>query len=77
MRGRRSGRPLPRTDHTHSRAVGSIQSNTRTLYIGGLQRTEGQDLQEVVTRHFEEWGEVEVGVFAPSLLLAAGRSALT
>lgn len=53
-------RGLPLVTCAPRPAVGSIQSNTRTLYVGGLQRTEGQDLKEVVTRHFAEWGEVEV-----------------
>mmetsp|Transcript_22865 Transcript_22865/g.73595 ORF Transcript_22865/g.73595 Transcript_22865/m.73595 type:complete len:467 (+) Transcript_22865:3-1403(+) len=39
--------------------VGSFNDNSRTLYVGGLQRTPGMDLKEVIERHFGEWGEVE------------------
>ena len=52
-----------RDRHTSHRddmsGAGSFQMNTRTLYIGGVKRSEGQDLPKIVEKHFEEWGEVE------------------
>lgn len=43
--------------------TGSYNSSSRTLYVGRLQRTpyakKQGALKDVVTKHFEEWGEVE------------------
>ncbi|KAI0925681.1 hypothetical protein AcV5_008353 [Taiwanofungus camphoratus] len=40
--------------------VGSFQRQNRTLYIGRIKETgTGVETEEVVRRHFEEWGEIE------------------
>jgi len=43
--------------------VGSFNNNSRTLYVGRLQRTPYADkpkaLNKALEKHFEEWGEVE------------------
>lgn len=37
--------------------VGSFQRQNRTLYIGRIHATD--DIEEIVARHFQEWGQVE------------------
>lgn len=40
--------------------VGSFQRQNRTLYIGRIKETgTGPETEEVVRRHFREWGEIE------------------
>ncbi|EGN98620.1 hypothetical protein SERLA73DRAFT_181170 [Serpula lacrymans var. lacrymans S7.3] len=40
--------------------VGSFNRQNRTLYIGRIKETgNGQETEEVIQRHFKEWGEVE------------------
>ncbi|EPQ52501.1 hypothetical protein GLOTRDRAFT_140228 [Gloeophyllum trabeum ATCC 11539] len=40
--------------------VGSFQRQNRTLYIGRIKETgTGPETEEVVKRHFKEWGEIE------------------
>ncbi|CAG7849313.1 Pre-mRNA-splicing factor CWC2 [Serendipita indica DSM 11827] len=40
--------------------VGSFQRENRTLYIGRIKETgPGPDTEEVVRRHFSEWGEID------------------
>ena len=40
--------------------VGSFQRQNRTLYIGRIKETGvGTETEEVVRRHFKEWGEIE------------------
>ena len=40
--------------------VGSFNRQNRTLYIGRIKETgNGQETEEVVTRHFREWGTIE------------------
>ncbi|OCH88568.1 hypothetical protein OBBRIDRAFT_820128 [Obba rivulosa] len=40
--------------------VGSFQRQNRTLYIGRIKETgTGTETEEVVRRHFKEWGEIE------------------
>ncbi|KAI0649030.1 hypothetical protein C8Q79DRAFT_903689 [Trametes meyenii] len=40
--------------------VGSFQRQNRTLYIGRIKETgTGAETEEVVRRHFKEWGEIE------------------
>ncbi|KZT23273.1 hypothetical protein NEOLEDRAFT_1096268 [Neolentinus lepideus HHB14362 ss-1] len=40
--------------------VGSFQRQNRTLYIGRIKETgTGVETEEVVKRHFKEWGEIE------------------
>ncbi|KAL6708233.1 Pre-mRNA-splicing factor [Coniothyrium glycines] len=37
--------------------VGSFQQQNRTLYIGRIHVTD--DIEEIVSRHFQEWGQIE------------------
>ena len=37
--------------------VGSFQRQNRTLYIGRIHVTD--DIEEIVSRHFQEWGQIE------------------
>ena len=37
--------------------VGSFMRQNRTLYVGRIHVTD--DIEEVVARHFAEWGEIE------------------
>lgn len=37
--------------------VGSFTRQNRTLYIGRMKET--RDSEEVIERHFQEWGEIE------------------
>lgn len=40
--------------------VGSFSRQNRTLYIGRIKETgPGHETEEVVRRHFKEWGEIE------------------
>jgi hypothetical protein len=40
--------------------VGSFNRQNRTLYIGRIKETgSGPDTEEIVTRHFKEWGTIE------------------
>ncbi|KAJ7043339.1 hypothetical protein C8F04DRAFT_1074445 [Mycena alexandri] len=40
--------------------VGSFNRQNRTLYIGRIKETgNGQETEEVVMRHFKEWGQIE------------------
>lgn len=41
--------------------VGSFQRQNRTIYIGRIHVTD--DIEEIVARHFAEWGQVERGMF--------------
>lgn len=41
--------------------VGSFTRENRTLHVAGLKRT--ANLEEVVTAHFAEFGELEAGSF--------------
>ena len=44
--------------------VGSFNRQNRTLYIGRIKETgNGQETEEVVTRHFREWGTIERSKF--------------
>lgn len=40
--------------------IGSINDDCRTLYVAGLKRLDGYDLKDAITRHFSEWGEIEL-----------------
>lgn len=37
--------------------VGSFMRQNRTLYVGRVHVTD--DIEEIVARHFQEWGQVE------------------
>src|SRR2546423_1806374 len=37
--------------------VGSFMRQNRTLYVGRIHVTD--DIEEIVARHFQEWGEIE------------------
>ena len=39
--------------------MGSFESNSRTLYVGHLNKDCGEDLDALLWKHFSEWGEVE------------------
>jgi hypothetical protein len=61
------GKPIVFCKLTRSRTyredmggVGSFTRDNRTLYIEGIRKTANMD--EVVTRHFAEWGEMEYGL---------------
>ena len=44
--------------------VGSFQRQNRTLYIGRIKETgTGPETEEVVRRHFKEWGEIEKSTY--------------
>lgn len=45
--------------------VGSFMRVNRTIYVGRIHVTD--DIEEVVARHFAEWGQVERGEFGDSL----------
>ena len=53
--------------------VGSFARQNRTLYVGRIKETgTGPETEEVVKRHFREWGEIEKSASLPrSLLLFA------
>ena len=51
--------------------VGSFQRQNRTLYIGRIKETgTGVETEEVVRRHFKEWGEIEKSTCPCSLSFA-------
>ena len=39
--------------------VGSMNHDCRTIYVAGLERKDGQNLEEILNKHFSEFGEVE------------------
>ena len=40
--------------------VGTFTRQNRTLYVGRIKETgAGPETEEVVRRHFKEWGEIE------------------
>lgn len=42
--------------------VGSFNRQNRTLYVGRIKETgTGPETEEVVLRHFKEWGDIERG----------------
>ena len=46
--------------------VGSFTRHNRTLYIGRIKETgDGKETEEVVVRHFKEWGPIERGMSEP------------
>lgn len=55
------GRERHATDRDDMSGVGNFTRNSRTLYVGGLKSgvEKPKQLEATVTKHFEEWGEVE------------------
>lgn len=44
--------------------VGSFARQNRTLYVGRIKETgTGPETEEVVRRHFREWGEIEKSAY--------------
>lgn len=44
--------------------VGSFARQNRTLYVGRIKETgTGVETEEVVKRHFKEWGEIEKSAY--------------
>lgn len=44
--------------------VGSFNRQNRTLYVGRIKETgNGQETEEIVLRHFKEWGDIERGEY--------------
>lgn len=60
--------------------VGSFNRQNRTLYVGRIKETgPGPETEEIVTRHFKEWGEIErstfiTGVYRNGTLIAISPS---
>merc|ERR1712139_647846 len=53
------GRERHRAHRDDMGGVGSFESNSRTLYIGGLRKQEGVDMKPIVQKHFAQFGEIE------------------
>jgi len=53
------GRERHRTDREDMGGVGSFSRDNRTLYIGGLRKISGVNLEQLVWEQFSEWGEIE------------------
>lgn len=48
--------------------VGSFNRQNRTLYVGRIKETgPGPETEDIVTRHFKEWGEIERSMLSNSL----------
>lgn len=44
--------------------VGSFSRQNRTLYVGRIKETgPGPETEEIVIRHFKEWGEIEKSMY--------------
>ena len=44
--------------------VGTFTRQNRTLYVGRIKELgTGEETEEIVRRHFKEWGEVEKSAF--------------
>lgn len=51
--------------------VGTFTRQNRTLYVGRIKETgTGPETEEVVKRHFKEWGEIEKSACQSILVLA-------
>lgn len=51
------GRERHATDRDDMTGVGSFVRNCKTLYISGLKSYSGINYDDVLTRHFGEWGQ--------------------
>eukprot|EP00741_Cyanophora_paradoxa_P000223 tig00000402_g216.t1 len=59
------GRERFSTDREDMGGVGCFNRDNKTLYLGGLQAYANKDLEEVIWRHFTEWGDIlQLKVFA-------------
>jgi hypothetical protein len=48
--------------------VGSFMRQNRTVYIGRIHVTD--DIEEIVARHFAEWGPIERGKYSSRMYIA-------
>jgi len=55
------GRERHRTDRDDMGGVGSFSRENRTLYLGGIRKIKGVDLEDLLMKNFREWGELEYG----------------
>jgi len=55
------GRDKFATDRDDMGGVGNFNRENKTLYVGGLKNIPGVDMDEIVIRHFKEFGELEYG----------------
>ncbi|KAL6068475.1 Pre-mRNA-splicing factor CWC2 [Balamuthia mandrillaris] len=53
------GRERHRMDRDDMGGRGSFSRDNRTLYVGGLRRVKGADLEELIRKNFIEWGHIE------------------
>ncbi|KAL9651188.1 hypothetical protein ABK040_008259 [Willaertia magna] len=53
------GRAKFATDREDMAGVGSFNRDCKTLYISNLKYIQNLDYEEMLTRHFKEWGEIE------------------
>jgi hypothetical protein len=53
------GRERHRTDRDDMGGIGSFERNSRTLYLGGLRITSGSNTEDIVRKHFGEFGTIE------------------
>jgi hypothetical protein len=53
------GRNKFATDRDDMGGVGTFSRDNRTIYVSDLKNVEDTDMEEVVIRHFKEWGELE------------------
>ncbi|KAJ3041055.1 Pre-mRNA-splicing factor [Rhizophlyctis rosea] len=51
------GRERHRDERDDMGGVGSFEKDNRTLYVGNISQS--RDMEEVIRKHFEEWGEIE------------------
>lgn len=47
--------------------VGSFMRQNRTIYVGRIHVTD--DIEEVVARHFAEWGQIERSEYLPRTII--------
>jgi RNA recognition motif-containing protein len=53
------GRDKFATDRDDMGGIGTFSRDNRTIYVSNLKNVEDTDMDEVVIRHFKEWGELE------------------
>ena len=52
------------TDREDMGGVGNFNRNCKTLYISGIKHAPGDNLEDILARHFGEWGEITHSMFA-------------